>query len=227
MQEAGVPDVIFSSSCTVYGTPEQLPVTENAPIQPPASVYGNTKQIGEDILRDTCAAGAPLRVIALRYFNPIGAHPSGLIGELPRGVPNNLVPYVAQTAAGLREHLTIFGDDYETPDGTCIRDYIHVMDLAEAHVSALQYLKNSGAGNFFEVLNVGTGVGASVLEIVRGFEAVSGKPLRYRIGPRRPGDVPAVYADPAKVQHTLGWKARRSMQEALEDAWRWQLNLRQ
>jgi UDP-glucose 4-epimerase len=226
MQEAGVANLIFSSSCTVYGTPDKLPVSENAPIRPPASVYGNTKQIGEEILRDTCAAGMPISAIALRYFNPIGAHQSGFIGELPIGVPNNLVPFITQTAAGLRPQITIFGDDYETPDGTCIRDYIHVMDLAEAHISALKYLEKSAQSNFFEVLNVGTGVGVSVLEIVRTFEEITGVPLNYRIGPRRPGDVPAVFADPARAEQALGWKARHSIREALADAWRWQQNLR-
>lgn len=226
MQKAGIANLIFSSSCTVYGTPEQLPVREEAPIQPAASVYGNTKQIGEEILRDTCSTGTRLKVIALRYFNPIGAHASGFIGELPLGVPNNLVPFVTQTAAGLRPQLTIFGDDYETPDGTCIRDYIHVMDLAEAHVSALQFLENNLQDNFFEVLNVGTGVGASVFGIVRSFEEITGVPLNYRIGPRRAGDVSAVFADPSRAEQLLGWKARRNIREALADAWRWQENLR-
>lgn len=225
MQEAGVSDLIFSSSCTVYGEPEQLPVTEMSPIQPAMSVYGNTKQIGEEILRDTCAAGKPLMAISLRYFNPIGAHPSAQIGELPLGVPNNLVPYITQTAAGIRPQLTVFGDDYPTPDGTCIRDFIHVMDLAEAHVAALRALQTPDPGSSYEVFNVGTGQGNSVLELIRTFEEVSGKSLNYRIGPRRAGDITAVYADATKVQERLGWTAKRSLREALADAWRWQLKL--
>ncbi len=226
MLEVGVRDVIFSSSCTVYGEPEQLPVTEASPVLPALSPYGNTKQIGEEILRDAVSAGKPLRVISLRYFNPIGAHPSALIGELPIGVPNNLVPYITQTAAGLRPELVIFGDDYATPDGTCIRDYIHVMDLAEAHVAALRSLHRLGhSASYFDVFNIGTGRGASVLEVVQAFEEVSGRPLPYRIGPRRPGDVAAVYADATKAQERLGWVARRSLREALADAWRWEQHL--
>ncbi len=226
MLEVGVRDVIFSSSCTVYGEPEQLPVTEASPVLPALSPYGNTKQIGEEILRDAVSAGKPLRVVSLRYFNPIGAHPSALIGELPIGVPNNLVPYITQTAAGLRPELVIFGDDYATPDGTCIRDYIHVMDLAEAHVAALRSLHRLGnIATHFDVFNIGTGRGASVLEVVQAFEEVSGRPLPYRIGPRRPGDVAAVYADAAKAREQLGWVARRSLSEALADAWRWEQHL--
>ncbi len=226
MLEVGVRDVIFSSSCTVYGEPEQLPVTEASPVLPALSPYGNTKQIGEEILRDAVSAGKPLRVVSLRYFNPIGAHPSALIGELPIGVPNNLVPYITQTAAGLRPELVIFGDDYATPDGTCIRDYIHVMDLAEAHVAALRSLHRLGhSASYFDVFNIGTGRGASVLEVVQAFEEVSGRPLPYRIGPRRPGDVAAVYADATKAQERLGWVARRSLREALADAWRWEQHL--
>jgi len=223
--EMGVPDLIFSSSCTVYGEPATLPVNELAPVQPAISVYGNTKQVGEEILRDTVAAGKSMKISSLRYFNPIGAHPSALIGELPLGVPANLVPYITQTAAGIREQLTIFGDDYPTPDGTCIRDYIHVMDLAEAHVAALQALQQQAVGSHYDVFNVGTGQGHSVLELVRSFEAVSGRPLNYRIGPRRPGDITAVYADASKINRELGWTAKRSLREALEDAWRWEQHL--
>ncbi|MCB0534596.1 MAG: UDP-glucose 4-epimerase GalE [Lewinellaceae bacterium] len=223
--EMGVPDLIFSSSCTVYGEPDTLPVDELAPVKPAISVYGNTKQIGEEILRDTVAAGKPLKIISLRYFNPIGAHPTGCIGELPLGVPGNLVPYITQTAAGLREQLTVFGDDYPTPDGTCIRDYIHVMDLAEAHVAALQALQNRAGQQHYDVFNVGTGQGVSVLDLVRSFEAILGQPLNYRIGPRRPGDVTAVYADATKIKQELGWTARRGLREALEDAWRWEQQL--
>lgn len=221
--EAGVPDLIFSSSCTVYGEPTALPVTETSPVLPATSVYGNTKQVGEEILRDVVAAGKPLRVVSLRYFNPVGAHPSAHIGELPLGVPNNLVPFVTQTAVGLRERLTIFGDDYPTPDGTCIRDYIHVMDLAEAHVAALRSLQQVHAlAGHYDEFNVGTGQGASVLDVVRTFEEVTGQKLHYTIGPRRPGDVVAVYADATKSREQLGWTAKRSLREALADAWRWE-----
>lgn len=225
MSDEGVPNLIFSSSCTVYGEPDALPVTEETPVKPASSVYGNTKQIGEEILRDTIRANAPLNIISLRYFNPIGAHPSAQIGELPRGVPANLVPFVTQTAAGLRESLTINGDDYPTPDGTCVRDYIHVMDLAEAHVAALQHLLRLEQQGYYDVFNVGTGKGATVLEVIQTFEAVSGVKLPYRIGPRREGDVVAVYADVAKSNRQLGWVARRNIREALADAWRWQQQL--
>lgn len=227
MLETGVSDLIFSSSCTVYGEPDALPVTELTPVKPANSVYGNTKQVGEEILRDVAAAGKALKMISLRYFNPIGAHPSAQIGELPLGVPSNLVPFITQTAAGLRAQLTVFGNDYPTPDGSCIRDYIHVMDLAEAHVSALQALGQiSGTSNHYDVFNIGSGQGNSVLELIRTFESVSGHPLNYRIGPRRAGDVTAVYADASKAREQLGWTAKRSLHEALEDAWRWEKQLR-
>ncbi len=223
MVESGVPRLIFSSSCTVYGIPDQLPVTEVTPVQPAFSVYGNTKQVGEEILRDTVAAGLPLQILSLRYFNPIGAHPSALIGELPRGVPANLVPFVTQTAAGLRPSLTVYGDDYDTSDGSCIRDYIHVMDLAEAHVAGLQKLMAQPSDKaYYDVFNLGTGTGASVLEVMRAFEAVSGQSLPYQVGPRRLGDIPAIYADVTKATEELGWQTRRSLHEALADAWRWQ-----
>ena len=222
MLEFKVSNVIFSSSCTVYGEPDALPVTEKTPVKPASSVYGNTKQMGEEILHDTVAAGNALKSISLRYFNPIGAHASAAIGELPRGVPGNLVPYITQTAAGLRDSLTIFGDDYPTPDGTCIRDYIHVMDLAEAHVAALQYLLNMKAENHYDVFNIGTGHGVSVMELVKSFEKVTGQTLNYKIGPRRSGDVTAMYADVQKSEQQLGWKAQRSMEKALADAWNWQ-----
>ncbi|HND86795.1 MAG TPA: UDP-glucose 4-epimerase GalE [Saprospiraceae bacterium] len=231
MLEMGVGDLIFSSSCTVYGEPDRLPVTEHTPVQPAASVYGNTKQVGEEILHDTVRAlrnvpsGATLRTISLRYFNPIGAHPSAHIGELPLGVPNNLVPFITQSAAGLRPALRVHGDDYATPDGTGIRDYIHVMDLAEAHVAALRHLRGSVRQPSYAVYNVGTGRGYSVLEVIRAFESVSGGRFEYQIGPRRPGDVPAVYADVSKATQELGWTARRSLHEALADAWRWQQRL--
>ncbi|MCS6929350.1 MAG: UDP-glucose 4-epimerase GalE [Saprospiraceae bacterium] len=226
MIELDVRDLIFSSSCTVYGQPEQLPVTENSPILPPLSPYGNTKQIGEEILRDVARAGEALRIISLRYFNPIGAHSSGMIGELPLGVPNNLVPYITQTAIGLRAELVVFGNDYPTPDGTCIRDYIHVMDLAEAHVAALRHLEYASIpAAYYDVFNIGTGKGASVLEVIRTFEQATGKIVPYRIGPRRLGDAAAVYADASKAHKHLGWKAHRTLKEALADAWRWQLYL--
>lgn len=225
MLETGVTNLIFSSSCTVYGEPDSLPVVETMPVKPAASVYGNTKQVGEEILRDVAAAGKAVKIISLRYFNPIGAHPSGLIGELPLGVPNNLVPYITQTAAGIREQLTVFGDDYPTPDGSCIRDYIHVLDLAEAHVAALRALGQPGPGSYYDVFNIGTGQGNSVLELIRTFERVSLRPLNYRIGPRRAGDITAVYADATKAREQLGWAAKRSLRQALEDAWRWQQHL--
>ncbi len=226
MRAENVSNLIFSSSCTVYGEPEHLPVTEETPVQPASSVYGNTKQVGEEILRDVTKADPALRAISLRYFNPIGAHPSAHIGELPLGVPSNLVPFITQTAAGIRPSVTVFGNDYPTPDGTCIRDYIHVMDLAEAHVAALQnlYAAQKEAGNY-QVFNVGTGDGHSVLELIKTFEEVSGQPLKHQIGPRRAGDISAVYADATKVREVLGWSAKRSLRDALADAWRWQQSL--
>ena len=225
MQQTSVERVIFSSSCTVYGDPEQLPVTEATPVQPAISVYGNTKQIGEQIFRDVVSVGNPLKVIALRYFNPVGAHPSGLIGELPLGIPGNLIPFVTQTAAGIRPELTVFGDDYNTPDGSCVRDFIHVMDLAEAHVAAYKRLLKLDMPIHYDVINVGTGTGNSVLEIIREFEAVTGKALPHVIGKRRPGDIPSIYADVTKSKKVLEWSARRDLKTSLEDAWRWQQNL--
>lgn len=224
MLAEGVKNLIFSSSCTVYGEPDTLPVNENMPVKPAASVYGNTKRVGEEILHDVAAANA-LRVLSLRYFNPIGAHPSGNIGELPLGIPSNLAPFVTQTAAGLRDSLTVFGDDYPTPDGTCIRDYIHVMDLAEAHVAALQYLLTVPQASLYDVFNVGTGQGNSVLELINTFETVSGQPLPYQIGKRRDGDVTAVWGDVQKANTVLHWQAKRTLREGLEDAWRWQQQL--
>lgn len=223
--EEKIPNLIFSSSCTVYGETETLPVTEQAPVKPAASVYGNTKRIGEEILRDVASVN-PLRIISLRYFNPIGAHPSAAIGELPLGVPSNLVPFVTQTAIGLRESLTVFGDDYPTPDGTCIRDYIHVVDLAEAHVAAMQYLLQNQQDSLYDVFNVGTGQGNSVMELIKSFEEVSGQALRYKIGARREGDVTAVWGDVSKANQLLGWEAKRSLREGLADAWRWQQRLK-
>ena len=222
---AEVSHFIFSSSCTVYGEPEKLPVTEEMPVQSATSPYGNTKQIDEEILRDT-ARVEPINVITLRYFNPIGAHPSGHIGELPVGVPQNLVPFITQTAAGLRDELKIFGDDYPTPDGTAIRDYIHVMDLAEAHVTALNRLMESKNKSRFEVFNVGTGKGSSVMEVVKTFMDVSGVDLPYRITGRRQGDITAVWADTTLASKELGWKAKRSMADAVRDAWHWEKKIR-
>lgn len=225
MQQFEVKDLVFSSSCTVYGQPEQLPVTEETPTQPANSPYGRTKQMCEDILKDVIASDASLRVASLRYFNPVGAHESGKIGELPLGVPNNLIPFVTQTAAGIREKLTVFGDDYNTPDGTCIRDYIHVMDLAEAHIKAFEYLNRQADKPFYDVVNVGTGEGNTVLEVVKTFEAVSGQSLNYEIGPRRPGDVEKVWADVSKANKVLQWKTRYSLEDSLRHAWQWQQNL--
>jgi UDP-glucose 4-epimerase len=224
MQDHGVRDFIFSSSCTVYGQPEVIPVDEQAPFKRAASPYGATKQVCERILEDVFATG--FRIISLRYFNPIGAHPSTLLGELPIGPPNNLVPYITQTAAGVREKLTVFGDDYNTPDGTCIRDYIHVVDLAKAHVRALEFLVRQKEEIFYEVFNVGTGQGVSVLELINTFISVTGVDLPYEIGARRPGDVEKVYADPAKVTNTLQWSAGYSLAESLQHAWLWERKVR-
>lgn len=226
MLELGVNNLVFSSSCTVYGQPDTLPVTENAPIKKAESPYGNTKQIGEEIIIDACATNASLHAISLRYFNPIGAHPSAEIGELPLGIPGNLVPFITQTAAGIREKLTVFGNDYDTPDGSCIRDYIHVVDLAKAHVKAFELLDKKSAG-FYDFFNIGTGKGSTVLEVVKGFEKVTGKNLNYWIGPRRPGDVEKVYAAVDKSTKELNWKTELGLETALEDAWRWQQRLQQ
>ncbi len=217
---------VFSSSATVYGEPESLPIPETAPRKPATSPYGNTKQIGEDILRDTTqAAQGSLRSLALRYFNPIGAHSSGRIGELPLGPPNNLVPYLTQVAAGKRDRLTIFGNDYATPDGTCIRDFIHVVDLAEAHIAALNSLFAADAQEpLYDVYNIGTGTGTSVTELLTTFESATGVAVPYQIGARRPGDITACYADPTKIKNSLGWEAKLSLAQALKDAWNWQKN---
>jgi UDP-glucose 4-epimerase len=225
MLAEGISNFIFSSSCTVYGEPDTPPVTEETPVKPATSVYGNTKQVGEVIVRDVAAA-KPLKALSLRYFNPIGAHPSALIGELPRGIPSNLVPFVTQTAVGLRKSLTIFGDDYPTSDGTCVRDFIHVMDLAEAHVAALRYSMQRQETQFYDTFNLGSGKGNTVLELVKTFEQISGQALPYSIGPRREGDIVAVWADVQKSSALLGWKTKRSLEEALKDAWRWQQKLK-
>ena len=228
----GIENFIFSSSCTVYGEPDSLPITEDAPVKPATSPYGNTKQICEEILKDTCAISS-LKSISLRYFNPIGAHETAEIGELPAGVPQNLVPFITQTAAGLRKELSVFGDDYPTEDGSCIRDYIHVVDLAKAHVIALQRLlsKKNDASTLlsdqnFEVFNLGTGRGSSVLEVVNSFERTTGEKLNYKIVDRRPGDVISVYADTKKANEVLGWKSEKTMEDALKSAWKWEKKIR-
>ncbi|MHC2992735.1 UDP-galactose-4-epimerase [Pontibacter sp. HJ8] len=224
MEEYKVNKLVFSSSCTVYGIPEKLPVTEQTPVQKANSPYGNTKKICEEILTDLADSGSNMRTIALRYFNPIGAHPSARIGELPLGVPNNLVPFITQTAAGIRQELTIFGDDYDTADGTCVRDYVHVVDLAKAHVVAIERLLSGKAANI-EFFNVGTGTGNTVLEAVKAFERATGKKLNYKIGPRRPGDVPKIFADVTKATVELGFKTTSTLEEAMQSAWDWQLHL--
>jgi len=217
---------IFSSSCTVYGQADSLPVTEAAPIKVAESPYGNTKQIGEEIIKDTCKVTESLNAIALRYFNPIGAHETAKIGELPIGVPQNLVPYITQTGIGLREQLSVFGDDYPTEDGTCIRDYIHVADLAKAHVAALKRLIDGKNDTNFEIFNVGTGKGSSVLEVIHAFEEVTDQKLNYKIVGRREGDVVAAFADTTKANDVLGWQAKSSLKEALLSAWNWEKKIR-
>ncbi len=226
MREFGRSNIVFSSSCTVYGEPDKQPVTEQSPRKPATSPYGNTKQISEDMLRDSVAAYDGLKSIALRYFNPIGAHPSALIGELPRGVPQNLVPYITQTTAGLRECLSVFGDDYPTPDGSCIRDYIDVVDLAKAHVAAISRMVENKSEERYEIFNIGTGRGVSVLELVHKFEEVNGLKINYKIAPRRAGDIIAIWADPARANAVLGWRAERSLDETLAAAWRWEKHVR-
>lgn len=226
MLKNNVRNLIFSSSCTVYGQPDEIPVTENTPRKPATSPYGNTKVICEDIIRDTIASKVSIKGISLRYFNPIGAHESGLIGELPRGVPNNLVPFVTQTAAGIREKLTLFGCDYNTSDGTCIRDFIHVVDLAKAHVAALNLLQDQPDDNFYEVFNVGTGQGTTVLELVRSFEKVNDLKVNYEIGPRRDGDTEKIYGNVDKANKILQWKVQSTLEKSLQDAWRWEMELK-
>ena len=223
MKDNGVKDMIFSSSCTVYGQPDQIPVNETAPFKRAESPYGATKQMSERILEDSYRTG--FRVVSLRYFNPIGAHPSALMGELPIGTPNNLVPFITQTAAGKREKLTVFGNDYNTPDGSNIRDFIHVVDLANAHVRAMEYLQQLPPGNQYEAFNLGTGVGVSVLELIKAFEKATGVKLNYVIGARRPGDVEKVYADPSKVNKLLKWKSKYTISDALLHAWEWEKKL--
>jgi len=225
MQAHQIPNFIFSSSCTVYGEPDKLPITEDEPVKPALSPYGNTKQIGEEIIRDTTRAYPEIKAIALRYFNPIGAHPSAHIGELPNGVPQNLIPFVTQTAIGIREQLSVFGDDYPTEDGTAIRDYIHVVDLAQSHVVAMERLLQNKNKSNYEVFNIGTGRGSSVMEIIKAFEKVNKLKLNYKIVDRRPGDVTAVWADTGLAAKELGWQSKLTMEDALRDAWKWQQKL--
>lgn len=218
-------NLVFSSSCTVYGQPDRLPVTEDSPIKPAESPYGNTKQISEEIIRDAVNAHELLKAVSLRYFNPIGAHPSAEIGELPRGVPQNLIPYITQTAMGIRESLSVFGGDYDTPDGTCIRDYIHVVDLAKAHIKAIERMLGGKSAGRYEVFNIGTGAGYSVLDIIKSFERVSGVRLNYRITPRRAGDIEKIWADPSKANKALGWTAEENLDSMMSSAWAWQKKL--
>jgi len=221
MIENNIPNFVFSSSCTVYGQPDELPVSESAPIKKAESPYGNTKQISEEIINDTVKVTG-LKAIALRYFNPIGAHESALIGELPLGVPDNLLPYITQTAIGIREKLSVFGEDYNTPDGTAIRDYIHVVDLAKAHVVAVQRMIEEKMGKDYEVFNLGTGNGYSVMEVIKSFEKVTGLKLNYEIVGRREGDVEQVWADPSFSNKELGWRAEKGLDEMVSTAWEWE-----
>ena len=227
MPKHGVDGIVFSSSCTVYGQPDELPVTEKAPIKKAESPYGNTKQINEEIIRDTVASGSPINAILLRYFNPIGAHPTALLGELPSGVPQNLIPYLTQTAIGMRKELSVFGDDYDTPDGSCIRDFINVVDLAKAHVVAIGRILEQKQKDKVEVFNIGTGTGLSVLELIEAFEKATGVKLNYKIVGRRAGDIEKVWANPDYANNELGWKAELSIEETLLSAWNWQLKLRE
>jgi len=222
MKKHKLSNFIFSSSCTVYGQADELPITENAPTKPAESPYGNTKQIGEEIIRESCKANG-LKAIALRYFNPIGAHETANIGELPIGVPQNLIPFVTQTAAGIRKELSVFGDNYPTKDGTAVRDYIHVVDLAKAHIAALERLLKNNNKKDFEVFNVGTGTGSSVLEVIQAFEKVSKTKLNYKIVGRREGDITSAFADTTLAKVELGWKTKKTLEEALLAAWKWQL----
>ena len=226
MPKHGVEGIIFSSSCTVYGQPDILPVTEEAPIKTAESPYGNTKQINEEIVQDYVKSGAPVNAILLRYFNPIGAHPSALLGELPNGVPQNLVPFLTQTAIGIREKLSVFGNDYDTPVGSCIRDYINVVDLAKAHVVAMNRIMEHKQEERVEVFNIGTGRGLSVLELINAFEASTGVKLNYQIVGRRAGDIEKVWANPDRANKVLGWKAEETIEDTLRSAWNWQLRLR-
>jgi UDP-glucose 4-epimerase len=226
MKESGVPNLVFSSSCTVYGQPDKLPVTESTPRKPAESPYGNTKAMAEDIMRDYSAVNEKINSIALRYFNPIGAHPSALIGELPVGIPNNLVPFITQAAAGLRDELKIFGEDYDTPDGTAIRDYINVVDLAKAHVVAINRLLEEKQKASYEYFNIGTGNGYSVMQLVKTFIEVNGVDLKYQVVDRRAGDIEKIWADTTLANEELGWKAEKTLEETLESAWEWEKKIR-
>jgi UDP-glucose 4-epimerase len=226
MKKHRIQGIVFSSSCTVYGQPEILPVTEEAPLQPATSPYGATKQIGETIIRDTTISDKDLKAISLRYFNPIGAHPSSLIGELPNGVPENLVPYITQTGYGLRDELKVYGDDYDTPDGSCLRDYLHVVDLARAHLIAIKRILEGKNKSNYEVFNLGTGNGVSVFEAIKSFERVSGKKLKYKVVGRRAGDIEKIWADPSFANIELGWKTMSSLDDAMKTAWDWENKIR-
>lgn len=223
----GVKGIVFSSSCTVYGEPDHNPVTEQSPIKKATSPYGNTKQISEEIITDVINSGAPFKSVILRYFNPIGAHPSAEIGELPNGVPQNLVPYLTQTAMGIRKELSVFGDDYNTPDGSCIRDYINVVDLAKAHVIAVERMLNDASEDKIEIFNLGTGLGTSVLGLIDAFERSTGVKVPHKIVGRRAGDIEKVWADPSYANNVLGWKAETSLDDTMRSAWAWQLKLRE
>lgn len=225
VEQYKIPHFVFSSSCTVYGKPDKLPVTESAPLKKSESPYGETKRVGERMLETFVRGSVPIKAVSLRYFNPIGAHSSALIGELPLGTPRNLVPYVTQTAARIRKKLKVFGNNYPTPDGTCIRDYIHVVDLAVAHVKALMFLEKKSGKNFYDVFNVGTGRGNSVLEIVRTFERVTGVKVPFEIAPRRSGDIAQIYASATKAKKELGWSAKLSLEDCLRTSWAWQQGL--
>lgn len=225
MKKYNIPNIVFSSSCTVYGQPDKLPVTEATPFKPAESPYGNTKQIGEEILRDTCKVNKDIQAISLRYFNPVGAHDSALIGELPNGVPANLVPFITQTAAGIRQQLMVFGSDYSTPDGSAMRDYIHVVDLAVAHVIALKRLIDKKQKNNYEFFNLGTGKGLTVLQLIQVFEKVNNLKLNYKVVDRRPGDVEKIYADTTLANKELGWETKLGVEEMMRSAWKWQQQL--
>ena len=227
MPKHNVKGIVFSSSCTVYGEPDSNPIDENAPIKPATSPYGNTKQINEEIILDYIHSGAPIKSVILRYFNPIGAHPSAEIGELPLGVPQNLVPFITQTGIGIREQLSVFGDDYDTPDGSCIRDFINVVDLAKAHVIAIERMLENKSDEKVEIFNLGTGTGLSVLELIRVFEKVSGKPLSYKIVGRREGDIEKIWAQADHANNVLGWKTTETIEDTMASAWKWQQKLRE
>jgi len=220
-------NVVFSSSCTVYGQPDQLPVTEAAEVKRAESPYGNTKQVSEEILKETAESHSNFHIISLRYFNPVGAHSSALIGELPLGIPQNLVPFITQTAIGKREKITVYGDDYDTPDGSAIRDYIHVVDLAKAHVAALKLLEEKQSKIAYDVFNIGTGNGYSVLEVIKAFETATGEKLRYQIGPRRAGDIVQVWSDVSKSEKELKWRAGKEIDEMMSSAWEWEKYLKE